>query len=251
MNDFLLIAAGGMLGGAMNAIAGGGSFVTLPALVAAGVPALNANATSTVALVPSALASAFAYRRDFEGFEGVKLSVMAIVSVIGGAIGAVLLLNTSQSVFDKMFPFLLLFGVLVFAFGRKLGEELRKRMTIYPHSLPAVQFALGIYGGYFGGAVGVMMLAAWSVLTAAPINSMQATRHVLNASMNATASLLFIFGGLIYWKQMAVLLITSTIGGYLGGYFGRRLHPAHARIAISCLNAAIVVVVFWRQYGSP
>ena len=121
MNDLLFIAAAGILGGAMNAIAGGGSFVTLPALVAAGVPALNANATSTVALVPSALASAFAYRRDYEGFEGVKLSVMAIISVIGGAIGAVLLLHTSQSVFDKMFPFLLLFGVLVFAFGRKLG----------------------------------------------------------------------------------------------------------------------------------
>ena len=141
----------GMLGGAMNAVAGGGSFVTLPALVAVGVPALNANATNTVALVPSALASAFAYRHDFEGFDGVKLSAMAIVSVIGGAIGAVLLLYTSQSVFDKMFPFLLLFGVLVFAFGRKLGEELRKRMTVHPRTLPAVQFVLGIYGGYFGG----------------------------------------------------------------------------------------------------
>jgi hypothetical protein len=249
MNDLLFIAAAGMLGGGMNAVAGGGSFVTLPVLVAAGVPSLNANATNTVALVPSALASAFAYRHDFEGFEGVRLSAMAIVSVIGGAIGAVLLLYTSQSVFDKMFPFLLLFGVLVFAFGRKLGDELRKRMTIHPHTLPAVQFALGIYGGYFGGAVGVMMLAAWSVLTAAPINTMQATRNLLNAAMNATASLLFILGGLIYWKQMVVLLISSTIGGYLASHFGRRLNPANARIAISCLNAGIVMVVFWRQFG--
>ena len=249
MNEILVIAAAGMLGGGMNALAGGGSFVTLPVLVAAGVPSLNANATNTVALVPSALASAFAYRHDFEGFDDVRLSAMAIVSVIGGAIGAVLLLYTSQSVFDKMFPFLLLFGVLVFVFGRKLGEELRKRMTIHPHTLPAVQFALGIYGGYFGGAVGVMMLAAWSVLTAAPINTMQATRNLLNASMNATASLLFLLGGLVYWKQMVVLLISSTIGGYLASLFGRRLNPAHARIAISCLNAGIVMVVFWRRYG--
>ena len=249
MNDLLFIAAAGVLGGAMNALAGGGSFVTLPVLVAAGVPSLNANATNTVALVPSALASAFAYRHDFEGFEGVKLSAMAIVSVIGGAIGAVLLLYTPQSVFDKMFPFLLLFGVLVFAFGRKLGEELRRRMAVHPHTLPAVQFVLGIYGGYFGGAVGVMMLAAWSVLTAAPINTMQATRNLLNASMNAMASLLFLLGGLVYWKPMAVLLISSTIGGYLASHFGRRLNPAHARIAISCLNAGIVMVVFWRQFG--
>jgi uncharacterized membrane protein YfcA len=249
MNDLLFVAAAGMLGGAMNALAGGGSFVTLPVLVAAGVPALNANATNTVALVPSALASAFAYRRDFEGFQGVKLSPMAIVSIIGGAIGAVLLLHTSQSAFDEMFPFLLLFGVMVFAFGRKLGEELRKRMTIDPRALPAVQFALGIYGGYFGGGVGVMMLAAWSVLTTASINTMQATRNLLNAAMNATASLLFILGGLVYGKQMAVLLITSTIGGYLASLFGRRLNPIHARIAISCINAGIVVVVFWRRYG--
>ncbi len=249
MNDLLFVAAAGMLGGGMNAVAGGGSFVTLPALVAVGVPSLNANATSTVALVPSALASAFAYRRDFEGFDGVKLSAMAIVSVTGGVIGAVLLLYTSQSLFEKMFPFLLLFGVLVFAFGRKLGEELRKRMTIHPRTLPAVQFVLGIYGGYFGGGVGVMMLAAWSVLTAAPINTMQAARNLLNASMNATASLLFIVGGLIYWKPMAVLLISSTIGGYLASHFGRRLNPAHARIAISCINAGIVMAVFWRQFG--
>jgi uncharacterized protein len=249
MNEPLFVAAAGILGGAMNAVAGGGSFVTLPALVAVGVPALNANATNTVALVPSALASAFAYRHDFEGFDGVKLWAMAVVSVIGGAIGAVLLLYTSQSLFDKMFPFLLLFGVLVFAFGRKLGEELRKRMTIHPRTLPAVQFVLGIYGGYFGGGVGVMMLAAWSVLTAASINTMQATRNVLNASMNATASLLFILGGLIDWKPMVVLLISSTIGGYLASHFGRKLDPGVARIAISCLNVGIVMVVFWRQFG--
>jgi uncharacterized protein len=249
MNDLLFVAAAGMLGGAMNAVAGGGSFVTLPALVAAGVPSLNANATSTVAFVPSALASAFAYRHGFSGFPGVKLWVMAVVSVIGGAIGGVLLLYTPQSVFDEMFPFLLLFGVIVFAFGRKLGEELRKRITVHPRALPAAQFLLGVYGGYFGGGVGVMMLAAWSVLTAASINAMQAARNLLNAAMNATASVLFLLSGLVYGKQMVVLLIASTIGGYLASLFGRRLDPAHARIAISCLNAGIVMVVFWRRYG--
>ena len=248
MHEAILVAAAGLIGGAMNAIAGGGSFVTLPALVAAGVPSLFANATSTVALVPSALATAFAYRHDFQGFEGVKLSTMAIISVIGGALGAVLLLISSQKFFDAIFPFLLLFGVLVFAFGRKLGDELRKRVTIHPHALPAAQSILGVYGGYFGGAVGVMMLATWSVLTKASINSMQASRHLLNASMNATASAFFIFGGLIYWKQMALLLVSSTIGGYLAGHYGRRLDPAKARIVISWLNAAITVMVFWRAY---
>jgi uncharacterized membrane protein YfcA len=249
MREFLFVTAAGLLGGAMNAIAGGGSFVTLPALVAVGVPSLNANATSTVALVPSALATAFAYRKDFTGFEGVRLWVMALVSVIGGILGAVLLIETPQSVFDDIFPFLLLFGVLVFAFGRKSGDFVRARCAIHPHALPVAQFVLGVYGGYFGGAVGVMMLAAWSVLTRASINAMQASRHLLNASMNATASILFIASGLVSWPHMAALLVGATVGGYLTGHYGRRLDPARARIVITALNAVIVALVFWRRFG--
>lgn len=249
LQDLLLIAGAGLLGGAMNAIAGGGSFVTLPALVAAGVPSLSANATSTVALVPSALATAFAYRHDFQNFEGVKFSTMAVVSVVGGVLGALLLISTPQRVFDHIFPFLLLFGVAVFAFGKGLGEFLRARIKVHPAALPIAQFALGIYGGYFGGAVGVMMLATWSVLTHASINMMQASRHLLNAAMNTTASLFFIFGGLIHWKQMGVLLVAAAIGGYVTGHYGRRLDPAKARIIITALNSVIVALVFWRQYG--
>jgi uncharacterized membrane protein YfcA len=249
MQNAIIVAAAGLLGGAMNGVAGGGSFVTLPALVAAGMPSLFANATNTVALVPSALATAYAYRHDSRGFDDVKLSTMAVLSVVGGALGAILLFHTSQRVFDDIFPFLLLFGVTVFAFGREIGEALRKRINIHPHALPAAQFVLGIYGGYFGGAVGVMMLATWSVLTHATINSMQASRHLLNASMNATASIFFISGGLIYWREMAILLVASTIGGYLAGHYGRRLDPAKARIMISCLNAVITALVFWRRWG--
>ncbi|MCC2108256.1 MAG: sulfite exporter TauE/SafE family protein, partial [Hyphomicrobiales bacterium] len=115
----VIAAVAGLIGGSMNAIAGGGSFVTLPALVAAGVPSVSANATSTVALVPSALASAYAYRHDFKGFEGVSMKTMAIVSVVGGACGALLLMNTPQRVFDVIVPFLLAFGTIVFAFGRQ------------------------------------------------------------------------------------------------------------------------------------
>jgi hypothetical protein len=249
LQDVVLIAGAGLLGGAMNALAGGGSFVTLPALVAAGVPSLNANATSTVALVPSALATAFAYRKDFENFEQVKFSTMAGVSVVGGVLGALLLISTPQRVFDHIFPFLLLFGVLVFAFGRKLGDFLRTRISVHPAALPVAQFVLGIYGGYFGGAVGVMMLAAWSVLTRASLNMMQASRNLLNAAMNATASLFFILGGLIWWKQMAALLVGAVIGGYLAGHYGRRLDPVRARMAVIGLNSVIVALVFWRQYG--
>ncbi len=248
--DSMLIAAGaGLIGGSMNAIAGGGSFVTLPALVAAGVPSVAANATSTVGLVPSALASAYAYRHDFKGFEGVSMKAMAIISVIGGACGAFLLLATPQRVFDAIVPFLLLFGTIVFAFGRQAGEALRKRVHISAHAVLAFQFVLGIYGGYFGGAVGIMMMATWSLLTTKSIAAMQPSRNLLNAAMNATASIIFIAGGLVYWRECLSLLVGAVVGGYFAARLARGLDPAKARIVISCLNAFITALMFWKTFG--
>jgi hypothetical protein len=200
-------------------------------------------------LVPSALATAYAYRKDFTGFDGVSMKTMALASVIGGALGALLLFVTPQRVFDAIFPFLLLFGVVVFAFGRKLGAALRSRVSVSPRALPAAQLLLGVYGGYFGGAVGVMMMATWSVLTTASVNAMQASRNLLNAAMNATASAIFIASGLVSWPQMGALLIGATAGGYLAGHFGRRLDPSKARVMIVALQCVIVILVFWRRFG--
>ncbi|MCI4680011.1 sulfite exporter TauE/SafE family protein [Rhodoblastus acidophilus] len=249
MNDVLLIAGAGFVGGTMNAIAGGGSFVTLPALITAGVPALNANASSTVALVPSALASAYAYRKDFQGLEGVRFRDMALLSVAGGAAGALLLEFTPQDVFKILVPFLLLFGTLAFAFGRNAGVFLRERIHITPRMLLISQFVLGVYGGYFGGAVGVMMLAAWSLMTSASIAAMQPARNLLNAAMNATATLLFVIGGLIYWRETFILFVGAILGGYFGAYYARKIDPSLARIVISGLNAAMTAYIFWRTFG--
>ncbi len=249
MNDIALIAGAGLIGGTMNAIAGGGSFVTLPALITAGVPALNANASSTVALVPSALASAYAYRHDFQDFEGVRFRDMALLSVAGGALGALLLEYTPQSLFNVLVPFLLLFGTLAFAFGRQAGVFLRQKIHITPRLLLVSQFVLGLYGGYFGGAVGVMMLAAWSLMTSASIAAMQPARNLLNAAMNATATLLFAIGGLVYWRQTFILFVGAIIGGYFGAHYARRIDPALARIVISCLNAGMTAFIFWRTFA--
>jgi uncharacterized membrane protein YfcA len=248
VNDFYLIAGAGLVGGAMNAIAGGGSFVTLPALITAGVPALNANASSTVALVPSALASAYAYRKDFQDFEGVRFRDMALLSIAGGGAGALLLEYTPQSVFKILVPFLLLFGTLAFAFGRQAGAWLRERIHITPRMMLACQFFLGIYGGYFGGAVGIMMLAAWSLLTSASIATMQPARNLLNAAMNATATLLFVAGGLVFWRETFILFGGAMAGGYFGARYARRIDPGLARIVISCLNAGMTVFIFWRTF---
>lgn len=249
MNDLLLIAGAGLLAGAMNGVAGGGSFVTLPALIAVGVPSVNANATSTVALVPSALASAYAYRKDFAGFPQVPFTTMTAVSVFGGACGALLLAITPQHVFDFIVPWLLLFGVVAFAFGRQAGEWLRERVHVGPRALLAAQFCLGVYGGYFGGAVGIMMMAAWSLMTTKSLAAMQPARNLLNAAMNATASLLFILGGLVWWRPMLAMLVGAVVGGYLAAHYARRVDPAKARVAISLFNACITAAIFWKTYG--
>ena len=111
------------------------------------------------------------------------------------------------------------------------------------------QFVLGVYGGYFGGAVGIMMLAAWSLLTSSSLAAMQPARHLLNCSMNTVAAVLFIAGGLVLWRQTFILFVGALIGGYFGAHYGRRIDPAKARIVISCLNACMTALVFWRTFG--
>src|SRR4051794_31496011 len=147
----------------MNAAAGGGSFVTLPAMVAVGVPPVEANTSSTVALFPGGLASAVAYRDDLTPLGGLPLRPLAPVTLAGGLAGALLLLLTPAGAFDRIVPWLLLAGSLAFAFGGRAGAALRRVVRIGPPALLACQFLLGVYGGYFGGAVGIMMMAAWGL----------------------------------------------------------------------------------------
>ena len=151
MGGTLFLFAAGLIAGAMNAVAGGGSFVSFPALVAAGVPAVAANASSTVALVPGTLASAWAYttgpyRRGLVGFGGVRFRALLAASVAGGFAGAVLLLSTPAAAFDSIIPWLLLLATLVFAFGQRLGAVLRARVRLGRGAALAVQFGLGVYG---------------------------------------------------------------------------------------------------------
>ena len=160
MDHIGLLAVAGLLAGAMNAVAGGGSFVSFPAMVAAGLPPVIANASSTVAVFPGTVASTFAYRRDFAHVTGLNLRVMVPISVAGGLAGAALLLATPARLFDVVIPFLLLLATLTFAFGARAGLLLRRLVRVGPAGLLTMQILLAIYGGYFGGAVGLKMLAA-------------------------------------------------------------------------------------------
>jgi uncharacterized membrane protein YfcA len=246
-DHFLLLFAAGLLAGTMNAAAGGGSFVTLPSLVFAGVPSVAANATSTVALFPGTLASAYAYRHDAKPFGHVSMRVLLAVMLAGGFTGAMLLLYTPSATFDRIIPWLLLFGALVFTFGPRVNAWLRRFVHIGPRTVVVVQFFLGTYAGYFGGAVGIMMMAAWSLLGVTDIRAMSAARMLLVGTANSVAVVIFIASKLVWWPQMLVMMGAGIVGGYFGARVARRVEPARIRMGISVLAFGMTAAVFYRQ----
>jgi uncharacterized protein len=241
----ILLFSAGLVAGAMNAAAGGGSFVSLPALIFAGVPSVAANESSTVALFPGAFASAWAYRREFRPFESVSMAAMIGVSLAGGLAGAVLLLVTPAKLFDNLLPWLLLAGSVAFAFGPIVGAWLRRRVHISRAVFLCSQFLLAIYGGYFGGAVGIMMMAAWSLLGPTDIKAMNAAKTLLVGTTNAMAVACFIALGKIWWAQTLVMVSAALIGGYGGASIARRLPSQATRNGIAAFNFVITAVFFY------
>lgn len=250
MEQALLIFGAGLLAGVMNALAGGGSFVTLPALISVGVPSVQANASSTVALLPGGIASAWAYRRDgLKPIGAVSLRLLFAITLVGGAIGAGLLLWTPTNTFDVALPWLLLLATLALGFGRQLGEWLRRRWRIGSWAVLTLQLGLGVYGGYFGGAVGIMMLAAWGLLGTGDLKALNAPRTLLVSSANAIAALLFIWARAVHWPETIIMLIGATLGGYGGAQIGRRAPARIVRAGTIGITACITVQFFLRAYA--
>lgn len=232
----------------MNALAGGGSFVSLPALIAVGVPSVQANASSTVALFPGGIASAWAYRDGLRPVGTASLRSLLITTMIGGMIGAVLLLWTPIKTFDVVLPWLLLLACVALAFGRKLGEWLRRHWQIGPTAVLSVQFGLGVYGGYFGGAVGIMMMAAWGLLDSGDLKSLNAPRTLLVSAANTMAVLIFVVAHAVHWAETVVMLMAAIIGGYGGAQIGLRAPPKVIRAGTLFLTACITLAFFVRGY---
>jgi uncharacterized membrane protein YfcA len=248
MNDYVLVAVAGLIAGAMNALVGGGSFVTLPALIAAGVPSVQANTSSTLALYPAQLTTAWAYREGLGPIGDLSLRSLLLSSFIGGAIGAVLLLSTPSQTFDVILPWLLAVTTLTLAFGRRLGESLRRRWHINAPTVLLAQFGLGVYGGYFGGGVGIMMMAVWSLLSERTLKSFNAPRTLLVAAANTVAAVIFAAAGAIRWNFALTMLVTAAVGGYGGAIAGRRA-PAHlVRGGTILFSLVITSIFFYRAY---
>jgi len=246
---FALAAAAGLIGGAMNALAGGGTFATLPALIALGLPANIANATSNVALMPGAATSAWSFRDEIGPVGGIATRLLAAITFAGGLIGSALLVVTPTRAFDLIIPWLIFYAFVILAFGKRATAWLAARVAIGARTLLAVQALLGIYGGYFGGGVGLMMTATYGLLAGLHPRAMFAPRTLMLAVANIAAALVFIAVGMVAWAACLPMLAGAILGGWLGAEAGKRLPPGAVRAWTLLVTGATAIIFFLRAYG--
>jgi uncharacterized protein len=243
MTFFILFVAS-LWAGTQNALAGGGSFITLPSLMLTGMDARAANITSSVALFPAQLATGWTGRMNVAGAAGLSFRALVIISLIGGALGAALLLVTPPSFFARMVPWLVLFATGVFAWG-SFGRRPQGAGRLGRPGAACAQFCISVYGGYFGGGIGFLMLAAF---TAAGIvlRVAGATKNVLAAAMNASAVAIFLFSPEVRWVAAGVSCAGAIIGGVVGGLMLHKINERVLRVAIVMIGLALTVGLFLR-----
>jgi uncharacterized membrane protein YfcA len=238
----------GMLGGALNAVAGGGSFVVFPALIFAGLSPVVANATTAAGLLPASGASAFAYRKDV--VHDRLFVVLSIASLLGGGLGAVVLLSTKESTFEWVLPILLAFAAAVFTVGARVATWLR---SIFENTrgfalVFVVQLVIATYGGYFGGGMGILMLATFAVVGLTDIHAMNGMKSTLAVMINSVAVLAFAISGKIVASRFAIVAAGGIAGGYFGARIARRIPAAKVRTAVIVYAWAMTAYFAWKTY---
>jgi uncharacterized membrane protein YfcA len=241
-----LLFAAALWAGVQNALAGGGSFVTLPALMLSGLDARAANIASTLALFPGQVTTGWVGRRQVSGVAGVGFKTLMLISLAGGAVGAALLLLTPSSFFEQMVPWLVLFATALFTYGSLFSKQEGSIPSLGPRATSVVQFLIAIYGGYFGGGIGFLMLAA---LTAAglAVRTAASTKNVLAGVMNAAAVAIFVFTPGVPWTRVAVLCIGAILGGYAGALLLRRVDERLIRAFVVFLGVCLTIGLFIRE----
>lgn len=247
---FLFVA--GILGGALNAVAGGGSFIGFPALLFTGVPPIPANATNTVALWTGTTASGGAYRSRLDIPRRVLVPLL-LASFVGGIAGAVLLLKTPAHTFMRVLPWLMLGATLLFVFAKRLTPERGLsvgREATMAAILGASVFELfvAVYGGYFGGGMGIVNLAMLAAVGMTDMHEMNALKSVLGSAVNGVAVVVFIVKGAVYWPQAVVMIIGALLGGYFGAHYALRLPPQWVRWFVILVGTGMTAYFFVRAY---
>lgn len=242
----VLIALAGFYAGTQNVLAGGGSFITFPALILVGLNPLAANMTSTVALFPNQITSAIAGRSLISNVGPLSFRRLFIVSCLGGVCGAFLLLNTPVSFFSRLVPWLVLFATTVFAWGNFRRKPLHVAHAVHPAILTAVQAGIAVYGGYFGGGIGFLMLAALTVAGLA-VRTATANKNMLAMAMNASAVLIFAFSPLINWPAAIALGLGGIGGGLAGSWLMHRVSEKLLRGFVVLVGVVLTVWLFTRH----
>jgi uncharacterized membrane protein YfcA len=241
----LLLAAAGFWAGMQNALAGGGSFITFPALLFAGLDPRAANITSTIALFPGQVAICWSGRRAAGGIPGLTLTALILISLAGGAAGALLLLATPAAFFARVVPWLVLFATLVFALGQPIRRRLAADVHLSPRVLAAIQSAIAIYGGYFGGGIGFLMLAALT-LAGQAVRMAATTKNILATVMNTSAFVIFCLSGDVHWLGAVAMAVGSVAGGFTGGWLLLRAPEKLLRGAVILIGTALTLWLFFR-----
>ncbi len=248
MLDTALLLAAAFVAGALNAVAGGGSFLTLPALVFTGVPPVVANATGTVALLPGYMAGAWGFRQDMAAPPGLSLRAVVVLALLGGSLGAALLLVTPDATFKKIIPWLLLAATALFAFG----PQLRRWAGAGQHGSSAFKAGLGMllvagYGGYFNGGLGILLLALFGLLGQTQLNAMNGMKNLVSALLTAIAVAIYAAGGIVQWPQALLMMLAATLGGYAGARVARQLPAGALRWGIVTTGLVMAAMFFYQQ----
>jgi hypothetical protein len=243
-----LLVAAGLGAGVVNAVAGGGSLITFPALLAVGLPPVAANVTNSTAVCPGYVSSVVGSRRDLGGRAGLLRRIVP-TTVVGGVAGCALLLATPARAFEVVVPFLVLGAAGVLAFQRRLRAVVGHPATPRPGALQAIVFVGAVYGGYFGAALGVMLVAALGLVLDETLNRVNALKNVLSAVVGLVTVVVFAVFGPVEWVAVAVLAPATVVGGYAGARLARRLPAAVLRALIVSFGAAIGLVLLWRAFA--
>ncbi len=245
MTTVVLIAAA-FLGGALNSLAGGGTLVTFPALLFAGLNPIDANASSVVALFSGTFAGAWAYRRNILAVAEFSVLGLFVLSLVGGLIGALLLLWTPTTIFASLVPWLILFATVVFAIGNFAPVGAIQRIQLGPRRALVPLFLIAIYGGYFGGGIGFLMLAAFTLFGMRDIHAMNGLKMGLVGVMTITAVVTFIAANVVRWPEVLPMFASSAVGSYMAAHWAQRLDQRLIKGFVIVLGVGLTIYFAWR-----
>ncbi|EIJ41640.1 putative permease [Beggiatoa alba B18LD] len=250
-NSLLLISMA-LFAGALNSIAGGGTFFTFPVLLAIGVPPITANASNTVALCPASIAGAWAYRQELRPLKNRLLS-LSLIAFIGGGLGGILLLYIEERLFTYLIPYLILLATLLFAFSDQIKKYVRHTQTHQPASLQRrvletlVKLFTAIYGGFFGAGLGIMLLGALAISHQEELHTLNALKNILSAIIYSVAVITFTLAGAVSWSHTLIMMLGTIVGGYFGVSLARCLPPHQLKRFIVTVGTGLTLYYFIRS----